>query len=559
MGATNGLSSDERAGLGAAAISAEAPAGVDCRLLPEFEAVETEVRRLETDGPTAVDWRKVADGSLAILSGQSKDLLVAAWCAYALYRREGLPGLNVGLSILDGIVAEHWDNGFPPTRRERARVAAMDWLSGRLAPALVDVKVTEAEAATAVATQAALARIEEGFSAKLQKEALSIGELTRALRPVAEEGKRLIAQAEERERALAAAREAAAAAAAAPPAPLPAPVQQDNQPSAPVPVASPPPIPAAQLAAPSASASLPELNGAIDGTAPVLRDYAQGLRRHQPTDPRAYMLVRVASWLRFDDLPAQQNGRTFVVTPAESLEAIEAARAQEKPDLALAMAEDLVWTAPFCIDAHRHAYETLGLLGRPYAAAQSSVLGMLVYFVQRFAGVLDLAFNDGRPFADDQTRTLAESAGGGNGAGATRDPMQTSIQEARKSLGAGRVEEGLSMLADTLRRASSGRQRALWRMAQAQFCLDNGYVAAALPLVDHLNETVNARDLEEWEPELAARLTELRLRTLMHADVGALMIEERRRAALEEARGRMARLDIGAAIRLLRPQMAAGT
>jgi type VI secretion system protein VasJ len=557
MGATNGSCSDERAGLGAAAISAEAPAGVDCRLSPEFEAIEAEVRRLETDGPTAVDWRKVADGSLAILTGQSKDLLVAAWCAFALYRREGLPGLNVGLSILDGIVAEHWDNGFPPARRERARVAAMDWLSGRLAPALSDVKVTEAEAATVVATQAALARIEEGFSTKLQKEALSIGELTRALRPLGEEAKRLIAQAEERERAAAAAREAAAAAATLPP---PAPTQQDGPPSASAPAAAPPPVPTAQFAAPSVSATLPELNGAIDAAAPLLRAYAQQLRQHQPTDPRAYMLARVGSWLRFDDLPPQQNGRTFVVTPTESLEAIEAARAQEKPDVALAMAEDLVWTAPFCIDAHRHAYETLGLLGRPYAAAQSSVLGMLVYFVQRFAGVLDLAFNDGRPFADDQTRVLAESAGGGgNGNGAMRDPMQTSIQEARKSLGAGRVEEGLSMLADTLRRASSGRQRALWRMAQAQFCLDNGYIAAALPLVDHLNETVNTRGLEEWEPELAAGVTELRLRTLMHADVGAMMIEERRRAALEEARGRMARLDIGAAIRLLRPQMAAGT
>jgi type VI secretion system protein VasJ len=559
MGATNGSGSDERAGIGAAAISAEAPAGSDCRVLPEFEAIETEIRRLETDGPTAVDWRKVAEGSLAILSTQSKDLLVAAWCAYALHRRERLPGLAVGLSILNGIVAEHWADAFPPARRERARVAAVDWLAGRLAPALGGVTVSEPEAGAAVACQESLAQIEETISAKLEKETLSIGELTRALRPLAEEGKRLIAQAEERERALAAAREAAAAAAAAPPAQQESPSQAATVAAAPA--GAPPAVSAGQLAAPSASASLTELNGAIDAAAPVLRAYAQALRQRQPTDPRAYVLVRVASWLRFDELPQQQNGRTFVVTPAEGLEAIQAARAQGKPDIALALAEDMIWTAPFCIDAHRHAYETLGLLGRPYAAAAASVLGMLAYFVQRYAGVLDLAFNDGRPFADDETRALAASAGGGgNGGGASRDPMQTSIQEARKSLGAGRVEEGLSMLADTLRRASSGRQRALWRMAQAQFCLDNGYVAAALPLVDHLDQTVSQRNLEEWEPELAAGVTELTLRTLMHADAGALMIEERRRAALDAARGRMARLDIGAAIRLLRPQtFAAGT
>ena len=90
-------------------------------------------------------------------------------------------------------------------------------------------------------------------------------------------------------------------------------------------------------------------------------------------------------------------------------------------------------------------------------------------------------------------------------------------------------------------------------MAQARFCVDEGFVAAALPLVDHLDRTVVERDLESWEPELAASVTELRLRTLLHSDAQSLLAEDRRRAALEEARGRMARLDIGAATRLLRP------
>src|SRR5260370_14905694 len=92
----------------------------------------------------------------------------------------------------------------------------------------------------------------------------------------------------------------------------------------------------------------------------------------------------------------------------------------------------------------------------------------------------------------------------------------------------------------------------MWQLAQAQFCFEQGFVAAALPLVEHLDRSVSERDLERWEPELAASITELRLRTLMHSDAQALLPDDRRRAAIEDAPGRMARLDISAAVRLLR-------
>src|SRR5882757_4095672 len=132
MSVVDTFSSDERAGLGAAPISAVAPAGTDVRASAEFEAIEAEVRRLETDGPNVVDWPKVTAGALDIITHKSKDLLVGAWGTYGLFRAEGLAGLWVGMSILHGIVVNHWDAAFPPVRRERARVAALEWLFGRL-------------------------------------------------------------------------------------------------------------------------------------------------------------------------------------------------------------------------------------------------------------------------------------------------------------------------------------------------------------------------------------------------------------------------------------------
>ena len=73
-----------------------------------------------------------------------------------------------------------------------------------------------------------------------------------------------------------------------------------------------------------------------------------------------------------------------------------------------------------------------------------------------------------------------------------------------------------------------------------------------MPLVEHLEQMVNERGIESWEPDLAAAVAELRLRVLMHPDCQSLFAEERRRTALEESRNRLARLDIAAAARLLR-------
>lgn len=551
MNAPQSVLVDPRAGIGAESIAPESPAGADCRASQEFEALETEVRKMEVDGPNAVDWGKAQAAALDIVARRSKDFLVAAWGAYALFRREGLPGLIVGLSILSGIASVHWDGAFPPAKRERARVAALDWLVGRLAPAVGAMQFQDSDAETLLALDGALRDLEDTLSGKLQKEQFSAAELVRPLRPAFDQARRAIAEAarvaEERANAAAAAAEAHQ--------PVAEPQAQPQPPAPSAAVSSQPSVQTGALlvSAPAAGATLPELNAAMDGLAPALRAYADALRSAQPSDPRAFVLGRVASWLRFDDLPGGENGRTLVAAPTAAIEAIEAARSQKQWAAASALAEELVWTSPFCLDAHRHAYEVLAEMGPAFTAARTGVLGMLKYFGQRYAGALGLSFMDGRPFADDATRELAQGSAAGQGGGAARDEMAVALGQARGLVNAGKPLEALDATAQTLRRATTGRQRFLWQLSQAQFCLETGFAGAALPLVEHLDRAVSERGLEHWEPDLAASTAELRLRTLSHPDVLSILPEDRRRIALEEARGRMARLDIGTAARLARP------
>ena len=542
MNASQAVPVDPRAAFGAAPVAPESPAGADCRALPEFEALEAEIRKMEVDGPNAVDWRKAQDAAIDIIARRSKDFLVAAWCAYALFRREGLPGLVVGVAILQGISSSHWDGAFPPVRRERARVGALDWLVGRLATPIGSMTFQDSDGETLLALAEGVRDLEGVLSAKLQKEQFSAAELMRPLRPAIDEARRAMAEAARLAEAQAAAVVASAAS---------APATEPPAPASEAPTVAAPAVGIA-LAGPEAGATLPELNGALDAMGPTLRAYAEALRAAQPSDPRAFVLGRLASWLRIDDLPGVENGRTLVTAPTSAIEAIEAARGQKQWPAVLALAEDLVWTSPFCLDAHRFSYETLGEMGPAFASARAGVLGMFRYFAERHAVALKLSFKDGRPFADDATRELARGGGSGEGNGVVRDDMAVAIGQARALMNAGNPLDGLDAIARTLRRASTGRQRFLWQLSQAQFCFEQGFVGAALPLVEYLDRAVSERDLEHWEPDLAASTAELRLRTLTHSDALSVFSEERRRAAIEEARGRMARLDIGAAARLLR-------
>lgn len=525
---------DARALYGAAPVDGDAPAGMDVRGDSEFEQLEAEVRRMDADGPAAVDWRKVSSIALNILSSRAKDILVASWATYGLFRTEGYAGLAVGLGILRGMVESHWDGLFPPVKRERARVGAIDWLVGRLTPVVAESAPSDADQPAVIAAYEAVGDLDRLLGEKLVKEQAALGELFRALRPYHDEAKRAIAAAAERAaEAARTAEEAASAAQAAPTA---------------EPSASPAQAASAPVAAIQAPAADGDWLGFADRLPDMLRQTSTALRVASAQNPRAYLLNRLGSWLRFDALPADTGGRTMVFPPADAIAALEAKVAAGQHADVIALAEDLAWTGPFWLDSHRHAYTALEQLGTAFQPAAQAVRAAMAMLVTRYPKILELVFNDGRPFADDETRAWA-AVGTGSSA-SSRSPADTAVTEAHKHLASGQVQSAFETLTGLLRSAEAGRGRFVGQLAQARFCMETGFVTTAVPLLEHLDALAVARDLDSWEPDLALDVAELRYRALIHSDANQLIDEARRRTALEQIRSRVARIDIGRASQL---------
>ncbi|MBB4365324.1 type VI secretion system ImpA/VasJ family protein [Bradyrhizobium sp. CIR18] len=168
-----------RSSRGATPVPGSAPAGAHIRDGAEFKRLEAEVRRAERDCPSGVDWGKISTRSLDILSSQSKDILVACWATYGLFRVEGYVGLAVGLALLQEMVDAHWEGLFPPIKH--ARIGALDWLVARLAPAVAETAPTEADASAVVIAYDALHDLVGQLSGKLVDKQLTLEVLLRTL------------------------------------------------------------------------------------------------------------------------------------------------------------------------------------------------------------------------------------------------------------------------------------------------------------------------------------------------------------------------------------------
>lgn len=118
------------------AIPGDNPCGESIRYDEGFGRLEAEIGKLENPAGGEVDWRVIEEGAAELLTGRSKDVLVAAWLARALWQREGLAGLAAGLGMLRGLCETFWEPLHP--QRIRPRRAALEWLGEKLAAAIDD-------------------------------------------------------------------------------------------------------------------------------------------------------------------------------------------------------------------------------------------------------------------------------------------------------------------------------------------------------------------------------------------------------------------------------------
>ncbi|NOQ95652.1 MAG: hypothetical protein GQ555_03435, partial [Desulfobacterales bacterium] len=279
--------------LGKDPIQPDQPAGSDVRYEPEYEELQAEIDKLSVPSASGgTDWKKVSDLAGAILAEKSKDLLVATYLAVSQVHMRRIEGLADGLIVIHDLIANYWDNMFPPKKRMRGRMGAVEWWVEKTEAALTAVKHEPVAVEKLEAIQTTLSQIDTLLNEYLPEPPL--------LRPI--------------QRAL----EVVPSVSEKKPETEAAPVT--DQPTEPEPELKPEaPKPAPAAAEPETLATVQDAQKVISSGMQKVRQAAAFLLETDLTNAMAYRYRRIAAWSVVSALPPESDGQTQIPSPAPQI------------------------------------------------------------------------------------------------------------------------------------------------------------------------------------------------------------------------------------------------
>jgi type VI secretion system protein VasJ len=509
-----------------APIAGDSPGGADVSLEPDFEKIKAEIDKLTSLTGGQVDWRSVSKGAEELLSTKTKDLRLGLWMACGELERGGWKGFARALVVCRAIVIDFWDTMQPV--RPKARANIVGWFGERATPQIAALRVDRDVEDPVRACEQLLGEIDGALSEKLGDAYGGMGSARNTMRARVRD---------------------------IPPPPPP----PEEKPAASSEWADDDdaPAPAADTSNGAAAGGVALSTRAEDAgdtaraAGEALVNLARAMRMQDPTRAWAYRLHRTGIWLPFDAPPTDA-----LPAPAPELRAgVRTLFAQARWAELLSAAEEASATSPMWLDAHRFAAIATERLGLAYADAREVVGRDASDIARRWPFIVERAFDDGTPHADDETRAwLREEAErwqvvAKRGEAAARDEdqkLKKRFDAAQDLVARGHHAEGLALAAETARRAASPRERFRADLAVSELAMSVGAFDVARPLLDGLFAISEAQRLDAWDPALSATLYAGLVKCLEHeAKEGREGANDRRAQVFE----RLCRVDPGAAIR----------
>jgi type VI secretion system protein VasJ len=467
-------------------ISADAPQGISARYEPEYQEIQTEIAKLQSvsaeKGSNAVNWGRVQTLSQEILGKKSKDMLVASYLCMALFERQGLAGLQTGLTIFHELMTNFWDTLFPELKRIKGRVAAIQWLSETAAKQVVTKNYSSSDHEILEQTRQKVEKIHGLLNDLLQEEKKveegCLAELNRELK--------------NKLRSLSA----------------PPPAQTSVE------TASPSTPSAATTPTPSKIESEADAQRALRDTKTTILKAAGFLRTQNPENPLPYRLARSMLWDTVEAPPPNTDGRTQIPGIAPHLkESRQQLLQSADPEMILNQTEIAFVTTPFWLDLQRQVDEALTELGEPYRAVQTVIREELGTLLRRCPDLMNLAFQDEMAFADPETNdwirkvVLDAQAGAADPAfsgqaASSQSELDGVFNEARQLARQKKMKEAIALFQKKLATLPHRRDRFIWNLHLAKICMLGQHHELALAQLESLDREIDLFSLEEWEPQL---------------------------------------------------------
>ena len=479
--------------LGKEPISPDKPAGSDVRYEPEFEQLQAEVDKISIPSASGgIDWKKVSNLAVTILGEKSKDLLVACYLAVSQIHIRQLDGLADGLTVLHDLVKTHWDGLYPPKKRMRGRLGAIEWWIEKSEVALSSIKPDPVPVETMDGLKNTLSQIDTMLQEYLPDPPL--------LRPIQRMLERIPTQAPKK----------------------PEPVSSSDV-EAPTPSPAKPGPELKEKESPRAGDTT-AINTAQDAKKMLsesfqkVRQAAAFLLEENQANPLVYRYRRLTAWTQVLDLPPASEGKTQIPPPAtQVLQTLTDLKDKGQWKALIINAEQKLSQFIFWFDLNRLVAEALLELGDEYQDAYSTVCHETAAFVSRLPDLLDLTFSDGTPFTDFETRqwlngirtysdSVKKDSKPSKKTGKNKDDADPILQIQGKAEALAKKKkwsEAVGLFQMELKSCSSQKEAMTWRIALCRMLFRSKQVDMTIPHLDLIIKDIDSHGLENWDPELA--------------------------------------------------------
>ena len=168
--------------LGTAPIAGAAPTGENARYDPNYEALEAEIKKMESLTGETVAWPKVLDLASKLLAEKTKDVLVSSYLCMGAFQTGGYMALAQAIGVQKDLLKTFWDNLWPEQKRMRARVTAVQWFNDRVAVVVVNRgQPQEQDREGLEKCAAAMKELGDAVAEKFTEERPDLGAMTRAI------------------------------------------------------------------------------------------------------------------------------------------------------------------------------------------------------------------------------------------------------------------------------------------------------------------------------------------------------------------------------------------
>ena len=466
------------------------PYGSEYRYEDAYVLIETEIdKSTSVSSDTGTDWQTVVSGAEIILTEHSKDLKLAAWWLFGLWKLEGFTGLQKGLPVFTQLLSTFTTSLYPKSMKVKSRTAA--WLEASLR----DELLADEESLSALESPKELLEQLQAAEQAIQQACMHDEYFCRRVQRLLEYQTDDVKVKEEKQESAA--------------------VPQAERQMEAVPPSQP------EVTALNTESDMAKVLQSMKKSADMVAKYK---RQEQFADILAIRLNRLQSWLEIDELPMNDAGKSMLNPPSEaSIENITELMDEQAYASAFNKLEGMLKFASFWFDGHYMAYELLQSAGEEMAAME--VKQALQHFTALYPETLEFTFNDGTPFASKTTRAwlmtsgavvVAETAVEQESVEETRNEL---IQRVRGMIKKNSIKEAMGVLQSCYQQADNNIERFQWRLVHAEIAVECGKKEIALALLEDLEMKIRLHRLDEWQPELAAQAYVLYLNTFNRTQV----------------------------------------